>query len=258
MASNDSDCSTISSSKAVEIQPSLPQIYPRLHLLSLPQELQDLIFDYVFHRHALLLGFKKLRPILICRHIYHISHVKAWGGAGFTLIGIADKDIEAFKSRIPMSVESRKVTGLMANASDIPTLVDLQASLPRCEFLSIVGRGKKLSQENEEDAEKITYWHTCLLKAIALFQCADRVMFPAEVFEKNIASGIEHQSALVRVARAAGVGHVELLAKRLEDVPEFRVVYVPKSASAEHYKIIIGALDANPRAYRIMLGTPKF
>lgn len=126
------DCrqSTVDLIASVDSQAPTPQMYPRTHLLGIPQELQDLIFDEVFDAGVNITGAAKLKPLLTCRHIYNIANVKAWKNSRFVVKGLTEDRVTELKSSIPASIRARKILGMTIRRSQMIWFAQLSKHLP--------------------------------------------------------------------------------------------------------------------------------
>lgn len=111
-----------------------PRVYPRLHLLGLPQELRDEIYVKTFGG----IGSRSLRPLLACRQIYHEANNLAWSKAWFDLSGLSDIQLITLSTRLPARVTSRQVHTLSIPGWRVPLLTEHRDLLPRTENFWVI------------------------------------------------------------------------------------------------------------------------
>lgn len=69
----------------VESQQPAAQLFPRLHLYGIAQELRDMIYEHVFKQSKNTSGATNLVPLLTSRKFYHESHDLAWASTTFDI-----------------------------------------------------------------------------------------------------------------------------------------------------------------------------
>lgn len=204
--------------------PSVPQVYPRTHLLGVPQELQDLIFDEVFNKVGSdLIGAKWLAPLLTCRHVYHIANQKAWAGATFSLSYMSEQKLSQLKSKIPPSVGLRHTNILSVNRGQLMDVHGSHTLLPHFEIVNVTSPASAASNEEDEARE----WYSALIVGASLHITASKITFPHEAFTVMMVVEIEVESALKSLSDAIA-GEKSTMA---------RVKHQMKGFWPEHYSI---------------------
>lgn len=210
MASHDNDSSDLSATTppmAIEVGLPLPQVYPRTHLLDIPQELQDLIMDEVFQNDPDLIDAQALRPLLTCRHIYHIANVKAWTHCGFVIGGLTEAKVAQLKASIPTSIRKRKVRDLTISRSQLLLFSKLEEHLPRVKFIFVLTKqddsiGETMFDRNETADDR---WFRTVLLSTALTPMCDMVFLPRDAFKKEVVKAVVDRSVALALARATGM-----------------------------------------------------
>lgn len=199
MSTNDSDDKTGTDEQtppqptALTVQPSVSQVYSRIHLFGIPQELQDQIFDEVFDnlvKHVL--GAKSLEPLLTCRHVYHIANKKAWAGAAFSLAHMIDGKLSQLKSEIPPSISHRHAHILIVSREQLLAIHENHTLLPQFKFINVTGP----APIKFYDIPEVRRWHRALIISAALHRTAPITTFPPEIFSEAMALSIGVESAL--------------------------------------------------------------
>lgn len=190
----------------LEIQPPALQEYPRTHLLGIPQELQDLIFDEAFDSGVKIAGAAKLRPLLTYRHIYHIANDKAWAGCGFNIKGLTDERVAELKMSIPSSVRARNIRGMSIPRSQMVLFARLFPHLPRAKSLIVTIHDDDIQDQNlfHADDDESERWWKCLLLSYDLTRLGSFIFFSAEAFKEEVVKRVTELSLSLTLARAIG------------------------------------------------------
>lgn len=223
------------------VQPAEPHVHPRTHLFGIPQELQDQIFDEVFNNSVpRSVGAQWLRPLLTCRHIYHIANKKAWAGAVFSTANLTVEKLLQLKSDIPSVVSLRKAYILVISRDQLPIICTSYKLLPHFRMVNVASPSTSAQKKGNEVHE----WHKALIMGVGLSRAASIVTFPPEAFTKSTVMAIELESSL-RLLSGLMTG---------ENRPTSKIKHEKNGKFPEHYTVTLKSNEQQPRTVRVFRG----
>jgi hypothetical protein len=154
------------------------RVYPRLHLLGLPQEFRDIVYIRTFTI-GTYFGACELRPLLACRQLYYEANELAWAAAGFDLSKLSENQLKSLDQRIPPQVSLRNIFSLSIPAKHLHLISQHRFILPTMSTLDLSDRGVAMQcrQETMEDGWRDVFWHAALFHGLATLVYAPPIAF---------------------------------------------------------------------------------
>lgn len=176
----------------VPVDPPTPKLYPRHHLLGLPPEVRNLIYNHVFDR---FIGANSLKPLLTCRQLWYEANALAWSRTAIDLTQVKTKRLAKLAKCIPSTVASRKVFLVRVSGKQLKILIAHKAVLPTMKVLYIAR-----SRFQPEDKR---YWYRSIIEVVCLRDKADFICASPDAFNRKAIGNALRRNAEVAAALAA-------------------------------------------------------